>query len=291
VTVQGTMTFEDGSKAAGIQFVVTASDGEYLHGERPAGADRGRPIPDTTGTDGSFGYPDKSKGVGIFSLTVIGAYTVRLASDPPGSGATPTVCTRLDGTADFNIVLAPADGVDPRRKLSATVYDRTFQPRAATGVSVEFPDGTAASATTDAQGGFTVTMGDTYPAVKLRYAASDASGDEILFQDYFVDPGDIGTDDGVTRRLHNLGLLTDDLTAAVTKFQSLTDLPVTGQPDADTRAKLDSVYSGAEPLVVVPPPDTSGPVGPLDGDGPPEAAPRLADDAGDQLTGDPFGAA
>src|SRR5262249_46218520 len=154
-----------------------------------------------------------------------GAYTVRLASDPPGSGVAPTVCTRLDGTADFNVVLAPADGVDPRRKLSATVYDRTFQPRASTDVGTEFPDGTTASATTDAQGGFTVTMGDAYPSVKLRYAASDDPGDEILFQDYFVDPGDIATDDGASRRLHNLGLLADDLSAAVTKFQALADLP------------------------------------------------------------------
>jgi outer membrane protein OmpA-like peptidoglycan-associated protein len=290
VTVKGKMTFEDGSPAAGIQYVITAPDGEYLDGERPQGPDRGRPIPATTDPGGSFGYPDKPKGAGIFSLTVIGAFTVRLASDPPGSGAGPTVCTRLDGTADLNVVLAPADGVDPRRKLSAIVYDRTFQPRTATGVGIEFPDGTAASATTDARGRFTVTMGDAYPAVRLRYAASDAPGDEILFQDYFIDPGDIATDDGVSRRLHNLGLLAGGLTAAITRFQSLADLPVTGKPDTGTRTKLDRVYRGDEPPVVVPPADTSGPVGPLTGDGPPEADPRFAGSAADQPSGDPFGA-
>ena len=290
VTVKGKVTFEDGSPAAGIQYVITASDGEYLDGERPRGPDRGRPIPATTNSNGSFGYPDKPKGVGVFSLTVIGAFTVRLASDPPGSGVGPTVCTRLDGTADFNVALAPADGIDPRRKLSATVYDRTFQPRAATGVGIEFPDGTAVSATTDAWGRFTVAMGDAYPTVRLRYAASDDPGDVVLFQDYFIDPGDIATDDGVSRRLHNLGLFANDLGAAVTKFQSLADLPVTGKVDAATRTKIDRTYRGDEPLVVVPPADTSGPVGMLIGDGPPEAAPRFADNADDQFAEDPFGA-
>ena len=250
VTVKGKVTFEDGSPAAGIQYVITASDGEYLDGERPQLPNRGRPIPATTNPDGSFGYPGRPKGVGVFSLTVIGAFTVRLASDPPGSGVGPTVCTRLDGTADFNVALAPADGVDPRRKLSATVYDRSFQPRAATGVGIEFPDGTATSATTDARGRFTVTMGDAYPTVRLRYAASDDPGDVVLFQDYFVDVGDIATDEGVSRRLHNLGFSQDvELADAVAAFQGTQGLNPTGEIDDETRAQLDRVYPGEVPLL------------------------------------------
>jgi outer membrane protein OmpA-like peptidoglycan-associated protein len=119
VTLKGKLTFEDGSPAAGIQYVVTASDGEYLDGERPQGPGRGRPIPATTGPDGSFAYPDKPKGVGVFSLTVVGGFSARLASDAPGSGTTPTVCTRLDSNADFDVVLAPADGIGPHRQRIA----------------------------------------------------------------------------------------------------------------------------------------------------------------------------
>ena len=250
VIVKGTMTFEDGSPAAGIQYVITASDGEYLDGERPQGPDRGRPIPGTTNPDGSFGYPNKPKGVGVFSLTVVGRFTVRLASGAPGSGTSPTVCTRLDGSANFDVVIAPATGVDPRRVLSVTVYDRTFGPRAATDVGLEFPDGTVASATTDAQGGFTVTMGDAYPSVKLRYAASDDPGDVILFQDYFVDVGDIGTDNGVSRRLHNLGFDRDaEPSDAIVAFQGTQGLNPTGEIDEETRAQLARVYSGEAPLV------------------------------------------
>ena len=159
------------------------------------------------------------------------------------------MCTRLDGSTNLDVVIAPATGVDPRRVLSVTVYDRTFEPRAATDVGLEFPDGTAASATTDAQGRFTVTMGDAYPSVKLRYAASDDPGDVILFQDYFVDVGDIGTDDGVSRRLHNLGFSQDAEPAdAIAAFQGTQGLNPTGEIDDETRAQLDRVYSGEAPI-------------------------------------------
>ena len=299
--VKGKLVFEDGTPATGVQYVLTASDGEYMDGERPAGPGRGRPLPGTIGsprspaqgaqgpTDGSFAYPDQPKHPGVFTLTVLGALNVRLASAPPNSATTPTQCLRLDGSQDFNLVVAKADGVDPRRKLTATVFDRAFAVRANTAVSVEFPDGSTGSATTDAGGQFALVMSDAFPTAKLRYAASDAPGDEILFRDYFIDAGDIATDDGVSRRLHNLGMLVDSLPAAVMLFQAFADLPATGTVDDATRLKLDRVYRGEAPLALAPPARASGAVTPLLGDGPPETNPRFGGDDGNP-SGNPFGA-
>jgi outer membrane protein OmpA-like peptidoglycan-associated protein len=117
VTVKGHMTFEDTSPAGGIQFVLTAPDGTYLSnlqkadrtdaGEVPAGPDRGKPIPPlTTDADGSFSHAAPT-GIGIYILSVLGGFTVRLKSDPPNSGTSPVLCTRLDGTQDFDVVVTP----------------------------------------------------------------------------------------------------------------------------------------------------------------------------------------
>lgn len=287
--VKGTMTFEDGTPAAGVGYVLTAPDGEYLDGERPAGPDRGRPIPGATAADGSFPGTAKTKGVGVYVLAVDGKFTVRLKSAAANSGTTPILCAKLDGSANLDVVLAPADGVDPRRKLIATVFDRSFQPLVAHKVLVQLPDASTADATTDANGRFSVVMADALPTAQLRYAASADPTDEVLFRDYFVAVGDIGTDDGVTRRLHNLGFVTDNLAAAFGKFQELSDLPVTGVLDDATRTRLDRVYNGDQPIVTMPT-DSGGVIGPLIGDGPPEPEPSVLGHTDDAAIADPLGA-
>ncbi len=259
--VQGTMTFEDGSPAGGIQYVLLAPDGEYMDGERPQGPTRGRPIPGTSKPDGSFAYPDKPKGIGVYILTVDGPFTLRLKSDAPNSGTSPTLCAKLDGSQDLDVVLAPADGVDPRRKLKAAIFDRVFAPLSSVPVSVTFPDGSSADATTDDNGRFSVVMNDAFPTATLRYTPS-ADPNDVVQLDYFVDVGDIATDDGVSRRLHNLGFDPQSgLPDAVAAFQGTQGFNPSGAVDDDTRAQLNRVYAGDAPLfptfddtpVIVPP--------------------------------------
>ena len=287
--VKGTMRFEDGTPAAGVSYVLTAPDGEYLDGERPAGPDRGRPIPGTTAADGSFPGTAKIKGVGVYILAVDGKFTVRLKSAAANSGTSPILCAKLDGSANLDVVLAPADGVDPRRKLTATLFDRSFQPLAAHPVTVQFPDASTAQVTTDANGRFSAVMADAFPTAQLRYTASADPADEVLFRDYFIAPGDIGTDEGVTRRLHNLGFDTAALAAAIAKFQELSDLPVTGVLDPLTRTRLDRVYNGDQPVVGIPAP-AAGSVGELIGDGPREPGASVLGHTGDTIIADPLGA-
>jgi outer membrane protein OmpA-like peptidoglycan-associated protein len=250
VVVQGTMTFEDGSPAGGVQYVLTAPDGEYLDGERPSGANRGRPIPGTTKPDGTFAYPDKPKGVGVFILSINGPFTVRMKDAAPNSGTSPTVCARLDGSKNLDVVLAPADGIDPRLKLNVTVFGRLGEPRENTEVSLEFPDASTTTVTTDADGHFSTVMAEPFRTVKMQYAASDDPGDTVLLRDYFIDVGDITTTDGVSRRLSNLGFLVDDdLAAAIATFQGSCGIDPTGIADADTQTMLSRVYNGDVPLV------------------------------------------
>jgi outer membrane protein OmpA-like peptidoglycan-associated protein len=247
-TVQGTMTFEDGTPAGGVNYVLTAPDGEYLDGERPSGVNRGRAIPGTTKPDGTFAYPDKPKGVGVFILSVNGPFTVRMKDAAPNSGTSPIVCTKLDGSKNLDVVVAPAEGVDPRLKLRATLFDRWFEPLATAPVAIAFPDGTTADATTDDQGRFSIVMGDAFKTANLRYPGSSDPND-IVQRDYFIDAGDIATDDGVARRLHNLGFEPEtDLPSAIAQFQGVQGFNPTGEMDDDTRAQLGRVYEGDAPL-------------------------------------------
>ncbi|MEJ2557408.1 MAG: OmpA family protein, partial [Anaerolineae bacterium] len=68
VVVQGSIKFEDGTPLANNKYVPIAPDGEFMDGERPSGENRGRPIPGRTAADGTFAYPDKPKGIGIYTL-------------------------------------------------------------------------------------------------------------------------------------------------------------------------------------------------------------------------------
>jgi len=248
--VQGKMTLEGGAAAGAVQYVLTAPDGEYLDGEVPKGQNRGRPIPGTTKSDGSFAYPKNPKGVGVYILSVNGPFTVRMKDAAPNSGTSPVVCTKLDGTKNFDVVLAPADGIDPRHKLAVTVFGRLAEPRPNTDVSLQFPDGSTGDATTDQDGAFSVVMNEAFPTVKMQYAASDDPADVVLFRDYFIDVGDITTDDGVSRRLNNLGFLVDgDPAAAIATFQGSCGIDPTGIADDDTRTMLNRVYNGDVPLV------------------------------------------
>jgi hypothetical protein len=269
-TLRGQMKMEGGGGGTGVRYVLTAPDGEYLNGtpprggfataEVPAGDNRGRPIPGTTDDDGRFDQLKPTPN-GIYILSVPGTFTVRLASAAANSGTTPILCARLDKTQPFDVVLAPADGFDPRRKLTASVFGRDFTKLAATAVALTFPDGSTAGASTNAQGRFSVVMGDAFKTATFRYATS-ADPADIVQLDYFIDVGDIATDDGVSRRLHNLGFAPEaDLPAAVRQFQATQGINPTGQMDDVTKARLNAVYAGdTAPFPDVP--DVPEPVAP-----------------------------
>ncbi|MGB9366935.1 MAG: peptidoglycan-binding protein [Xanthobacteraceae bacterium] len=250
VTVRGVMTFEDGTPAGGMKYVLIAPDGEILTGERSEKPKAGTPLEGTTNPDdGSFSHG--SRRAGLYILSVSGPFTVRLKDAAPNSGTSPTVCTRLDGSKNLDVVLAAADGIDPRLKLNVTVFGRLGEPRANTEVSLAFPDGSTTTATTDADGHFSTVMAEPFPTVKMQYAASEDPADIILLRDYFIDVGDIATTDGVSRRLSNLGFLVDDdLAAAIATFQGSCGIDPTGVADADTQTMLSRVYNGDVPLVV-----------------------------------------
>ena len=106
VIVRGSLKRADGTPIGQAKIVVLASDGEFLGGEIPQGARRGRPTPTRTKDDGSFAF-SQSKTTGTFIFSVLGPFVIRLASAAPGSGKGDTVCTRLDGSQSFDIVADP----------------------------------------------------------------------------------------------------------------------------------------------------------------------------------------
>lgn len=98
ITVSGSITFDDGTPAGNMKYVLIAPDGEYMDGEIPRGADHGKPIPHRTNDDGTFAYPGKTKGVGIYTMEVIAPVVVRTADEPPQDATGNVVCKRLDAT-------------------------------------------------------------------------------------------------------------------------------------------------------------------------------------------------
>ena len=117
ILVRGSIKFEDGTPLPGAEFVLTAPDGEFLHtneageadlGERPAGPNRGRPIPDRADAEGKFSYP-QPKRTGVYSLELTklaDPQVVRAADAPPSSATGKIVCKRLEPKSD------PAEPVD-----------------------------------------------------------------------------------------------------------------------------------------------------------------------------------
>ncbi len=107
--ISGTITFEDGTPAANVDFVLTAPDGEYMNGERPSG----RPISGRTGDDGSFSFPDNPKHPGICTLEVLGPFLARSREDPPNSEHATVVCFELTAEAPPTTQAAPVTQAAP----------------------------------------------------------------------------------------------------------------------------------------------------------------------------------
>lgn len=257
VTARGSVKRADGTPLKNTKFILTAPDGEYMTGEDSG---TGLPVPGRTDAKGTFAFT-KVKGVGIYILTVLGAFVVRLASDPAGSEKGNSVCMHLDGSAPFDAIAAPAEKGDPRRKLRATLFDEFGAPLKQTPVTVTFADGSTATTTTADNGKFVADMTDAFATANIQYTLPSGTA---VTETFFIDVQDIATDEGVRRRLENLGYpAVDDLPAAILAFQAAQGLDTTGAADQATRDKLATVHDGGDPIVPAFPIDES-PLGPSD---------------------------
>lgn len=124
IPVRGSLKFEDGTPAANVEYVLIAPDGEYMDGEGEAGPRRGEGIFGRTNKDGTFEYPGKLKGVGIYTMEIHGPHIARAASAPPESAKGNVVCQRLDGSSGFDVILLLEAG----RLLAVVQFepDRSF---------------------------------------------------------------------------------------------------------------------------------------------------------------------
>lgn len=106
IAVRGSIRLDDGTPLAGLKYILIAPDGECMDGEQTGGPQRGRPIPGCTACDGSFSYPEQPKGVGIYTLEVIGPLVARLAGEPRSAAKGTQVTKRLDGSGDFDVTVS-----------------------------------------------------------------------------------------------------------------------------------------------------------------------------------------
>ena len=106
VLLAGSIRLDDGSPCAGLQYILSGPDGEYIDGEQPRGPMRGAPIPGRTAEDGSFAYPGKPKGAGFYTLEVIGPFVARLAGGPRSAAMGTRVVAHLDGSRNLDVILS-----------------------------------------------------------------------------------------------------------------------------------------------------------------------------------------
>lgn len=158
---------------------------------------------------------------------------------------------------------SPCEGI-LASTLRVMVHNRYGVPRPGIEVEVLYNTGEIATATTDGNGLLVVPIKGTHETARIRYNITDTDPIEVHDKEFFIDLKSIESDEGVRRRLYNLGYLLESTEKALRNgllsFQATYGLEETGQADAPTRDKLVSVHDGPESLV----PEVDLPEGPLD---------------------------
>ena len=253
IIVSGSIKFDDGTPLVNAKYILIAPDGEFMDGEVPQsnGVRGGTGIPGRTKADGTFEYPEKPKGIGIYTLEIDGQVVARLKGELIEAAKGNIVCKRLDGTSDFNVIISSVEKADSKRKLRGIIHNHFGEVRKNVEVELRFNDGGVAKTTTNDQGQFVIEMNIPYEFAKIYYSLSDDDPtDVVFFTEFFIDVRSINTEEGIRRRLHNLGyLIDDDLSAALISFQTTHGLEVTGEVDQGTRDKLAAIHDGDDPLI------------------------------------------
>jgi len=137
--------------------------------------------------------------------------------------------------------------------LSAFIHDDFGTPQEGVQVEVSFADGRTERAQTNSVGNFVVMMKKQHESAKIRYTIpAEGTMEHALREDFFIEMPGTDSDEGLRKRLYNLGYLDDDdddLSAAVVAFQATHGFPTTGEADQETRDKLMAVHDGDDPIV------------------------------------------
>ena len=125
VRISGAFTFEDGSPAPDIRFVLIAPDGEYLARERESQPDRGDGVVARADAQGCFSFT-QDKTVGVVTIEVREPFAARLAPPSLSAAKGNVVCARVTaGGGPINVVLVAvgpnAPLVTPRITTAAPV--------------------------------------------------------------------------------------------------------------------------------------------------------------------------
>jgi hypothetical protein len=136
-------------------------------------------------------------------------------------------------------------------RIRLFLHDRVGKPLRLTNVEIQFDDKVLISSMTNDDGEVIVET-DTPPEVgtaKYELGTSE-SEKEVFSTNFFIDVKDIQTDEGLRRRLHNLGYLRgNDMVGALTSFQATYGIETTGEADIATRNKLVAVHDRDEAMM------------------------------------------
>jgi peptidoglycan hydrolase-like protein with peptidoglycan-binding domain len=135
------------------------------------------------------------------------------------------------------------------KNLRVIIHNGFGEPRKRVKAEVIFSDGTTSTAVTDDSGLLVAQTNASHETAHIQYQNFDEDAESVHSGDFFIDVKGVDTDEGVRRRLHNLGyLIGDDLRGALETFQITHGLDTTGEVDPATREKLSAVHDGGDAL-------------------------------------------
>jgi peptidoglycan hydrolase-like protein with peptidoglycan-binding domain len=139
-----------------------------------------------------------------------------------------------------------------KHRIRLFLHDRIGKPLRLTNVEIQFDDKLLISSMTNDDGEVIVETDRHHEVGTAKYELSTGteSEKEVFSTNFFIDVKDIRTDEGLRRRLHNLGYLRgSDMVGAVTSFQATYGIETSGEPDIATRNKLVAVHDGDEAVM------------------------------------------
>lgn len=132
----------------------------------------------------------------------------------------------------------PTDGPT---KVKVQLHDDAFAPLAGLSYELAIEGGESRSGKTDQRGWLTEELPAGTKKVTVKYES--AAGDEVS-RDVYVTGAAAGEDDACDVRLRNLGFDAPSRAERCIRFQGACGLPITGELDRATKAKLAQIVDG-----------------------------------------------
>ncbi len=145
-----------------------------------------------------------------------------------------------DDAAGAKAAAGPTFRLKGPTSIEILLIDRKGGEQQEVDFELDFPDGEKRRGRTSGGGWVRETRPGPVEKVKVRWDPPGVRGP--IEREVWIDVGDLASEEGAKRRLHNLGYNVADIHAAVREFELDTGLPVDGEFDDEMRRALEEQH-------------------------------------------------